>query len=251
MLVDGMTYGAVFFDAGETLVHPHPSFPELLSDLLGREGDRTWIPIDVREGVSIVAEHFARAAEDGVLWTTSAQASKAFWLEVYRAFLARVGAGDRVGLPERLYEAFTDLSNYRLFDDVLPVLHRAQGRAAHPRSHLELRGVARTPPGRAPGGRPVRRPGDLGHRRGREAGYGHLPHRAGARRDGGGPSASMSGTTRSSTPRPLKRSACEGCLIDRRGRFPDHAGPGVRITSLSDLPGAIGLHPPVATAGLA
>src|SRR5438067_234635 len=32
-----MTYRAVFFDAGETLVHPHPSFPELLSRLLARE----------------------------------------------------------------------------------------------------------------------------------------------------------------------------------------------------------------------
>ena len=27
----GTGYRAVFFDAGETLVHPHPSFPELLS----------------------------------------------------------------------------------------------------------------------------------------------------------------------------------------------------------------------------
>jgi 5-methyltetrahydropteroyltriglutamate--homocysteine methyltransferase len=31
-------FKAVFFDAGETLVHPHPSFPELFSEILAREG---------------------------------------------------------------------------------------------------------------------------------------------------------------------------------------------------------------------
>ena len=33
-----MPIRAVFFDAGETLVHPHPSFPDLFSEILSREG---------------------------------------------------------------------------------------------------------------------------------------------------------------------------------------------------------------------
>src|SRR5213595_3218721 len=118
-----MTYRAVFFDAGETLVHPHPSFPELLSRLLAREGFDV-DPLEVRRGVALVAEHFARAADDRVLWTTSPERSKAFWMGVYREFLSQLGVTDHGELPERLYGAFTDLSNYRLFPDVEPVLTR-------------------------------------------------------------------------------------------------------------------------------
>jgi putative hydrolase of the HAD superfamily len=249
MLVGGMTYRAVFFDAGETLVHPHPSFPELLSDLLGREGIYA-DPIDVREGVSIVADHFARAAEDGVLWTTSAHASKAFWMEVYRAFLARVGAGDRVGLPERLYGAFTDLSNYRLFDDVLPVLHRLKGEGLTlgvisnfeewlERLLVELRVADLFDLQVISGIEGVEKPDTAIfrialERAGMEA--------AGCVYVGDNP---IFDTT------PAEAVGMRGVLIDRRGRFPDHAGPGVRITSMSDLPEAIGLHPSVATMGLA
>src|SRR5206468_12283532 len=50
--------------------------------------------------------------------------SKAFWFSVYEAFLGQMGLPSDHGLPERLYGAFTDLSNYRLFPDVRPALRR-------------------------------------------------------------------------------------------------------------------------------
>src|SRR5919204_6998985 len=84
-IIQPVAYRAVFFDAGETIVHPHPSFPELLTALLRRDGIEV-DQIQVREGVMLVAEHFQRAADDGVLWTTSPERSRAFWLDVYRAF---------------------------------------------------------------------------------------------------------------------------------------------------------------------
>jgi putative hydrolase of the HAD superfamily len=41
--------------------------------------------------------------------------------------------------------------------------------------------------------------------------------------------------------RPAELLGMLGVLIDRRGRFPDHAG--VRITTLDDLPSVIGVVP--------
>jgi putative hydrolase of the HAD superfamily len=247
MLGGDMTYRAVFFDAGETLVHPHPSFPELLSVLLRREGIDA-DPIDVRDGVSIVADHFARAAQDGVLWTTSARASKTFWLEVYRAFLDRVGAGDRPGLPERLYDEFTDLSNYRLFDDVLPVLHRLRdsrlllGVISNFEEWLERLlvhlGVADLFDVQVISGiEGVEKPDSAIFRLALE--------RAGMEASG----CVYVGDNPIFDTAPAEAIGMRAVLIDRRERFPDHSGPGVRITSLADLPQAIGLLPPVATAG--
>src|SRR5262245_61497924 len=121
-----MTLRGIFFDAGETLVHPHPSFTELLLALLRAEGHDVE-QADVRVNAAIVARHFQRASDDGVLWTTSPERSRAFWLGVYDEFLIALGIRDTGELAGRLYAQFTDLSNYRLFPDVLPVLHELKG----------------------------------------------------------------------------------------------------------------------------
>lgn len=113
----------MFFDAGETLVHPHPSFPDLLAHVLRREGH----PVDaesVRGRAHLVFERFQRAADEHELWTTSPERSRAFWHDVYRAFLRDLGIAGGDGLIERIYAVFTDRANYRLFDDVPPVLER-------------------------------------------------------------------------------------------------------------------------------
>ena len=60
-----MTLRGVFFDAGETLVHPHPSFTELLLALLRTEGHDVE-QADVRVNAAIVARHFQRAADEGI-----------------------------------------------------------------------------------------------------------------------------------------------------------------------------------------
>jgi putative hydrolase of the HAD superfamily len=114
-------FRAIFFDAGETLVHPHPSFPELFSDVLAREGHPVSMAA-IHEQVHHVGERFSEAARDNELWTTSPDRSKAFWLSVYERFLEGLGVPTAGDLHETLYREFTDLANYALFDDVLPAL---------------------------------------------------------------------------------------------------------------------------------
>jgi putative hydrolase of the HAD superfamily len=114
-------FEAVFFDAGETLVHPQPSFAELFALVLRREGYDVAADA-VADRVLSLAEHFQRAARENELWTTSPERSKAFWLSVYGAFLSELQVAHTDALLEVLYAAFTDLANYAVFDDVVPVL---------------------------------------------------------------------------------------------------------------------------------
>jgi putative hydrolase of the HAD superfamily len=114
-------FRAIFFDAGETLVHPHPSFPELFSEVLAREGHPVSMDA-IHEQVHHIGERFSQAARDRELWTTSPDRSRAFWLSVYERFLAGLGVPGGDGLHETLYREFTDLANYALFDDVVPAL---------------------------------------------------------------------------------------------------------------------------------
>jgi putative hydrolase of the HAD superfamily len=117
-------FAAVFFDAGETLVHPHPTFPDLFATILKREGH----PIDpevISEKIHVVSDRFARAATENELWTTTPEKSRAFWHDVYRIFLTEVGLPFD-GLADVLYREFTDIANYRVFDDVPPVLDRLE-----------------------------------------------------------------------------------------------------------------------------
>src|SRR5919197_3686873 len=116
-----MKYRAVFFDAGETLVYPHPSFPELLVQILDEEGYRV-DPAAIREKLHVVADIFTTAASEGELWSTSPERSRRFWDRVYRRLLQELGVPFGDGLARRIYTTFTDIGNYRLFPDVVSTL---------------------------------------------------------------------------------------------------------------------------------
>jgi putative hydrolase of the HAD superfamily len=118
---------AVFFDAGETLVHPHPSFAELFAQVLGEEGH----PIEVeavQEVVHTSSESFNELmlSETALNWSTSPERSRALWDVVYRVFLTEAGIdqGEHERLVKALYERFRNLASYRLYPDVLPTLER-------------------------------------------------------------------------------------------------------------------------------
>ncbi len=109
----------VFFDAGETLVHPRPSFPGLLEAACADRGVR--VDLDRLAGVSarLLAELDARQRE-GFTFSTSPEASEAFWLDFYARLLEGLGAGEAAGahaLPEHLYLTFSDPANYALYED--------------------------------------------------------------------------------------------------------------------------------------
>ncbi|HWO69989.1 MAG TPA: HAD-IA family hydrolase [Actinomycetota bacterium] len=232
-----MRFRAVFFDAGETLVHPHPTFPDLFSRVLARRGHRVE-PERLHGLVHVVGERFERAARERELWTTSPERSRAFWLDVYGIFLRELGLPERDGLAEVLYREFTDLSNYRLFEDVPPVLERlrAAGLVLGVVSNfeewlerlLEALGVAGYFDVRVISGiEGVEKP---------DPGIFRLAlERAGARP---GESAYV-GDNPVFDVEPAAAVGMFPVLIDRRDRFPD-AG-ATRIRSMEELPAVLGL----------
>jgi putative hydrolase of the HAD superfamily len=114
-------FRAVLFDAGETLVHPVPSFPEVFSRLVEDAGHRCE-PDAVVAASSIVLERFSEAAARDERWTTSPDRSRRFWTTIYERMLIELELPARDGLRDALYRGFTDLANYGLFDDVVPTL---------------------------------------------------------------------------------------------------------------------------------
>lgn len=232
-----MNYKAVFFDAGETLIHPHPSFPELLTLTLRQEG----LEIDpalIREKLYVVSDRFLRSARDGELWSISAERSKLFWSSVYQELLAEMGLAFGDGLADRLYGTFTDLSNYRLFPDVEGTLDRLRlaGLRLGVISNfeewlerlLESLGVTRFFEVRIISGV-----------EGLEKPDPRIFHLA-LERTGVSPEESVYvGDNPIFDVEPANALGMFGVLLDRRGRFLEHAG--VRITSMEDLPALLGL----------
>jgi putative hydrolase of the HAD superfamily len=232
-----MPYRAVFFDAGETLVHPHPSFPELFAIVLEREGQHV-DPAELRESLHLVAERFTRAAREGEVWSDSPEKSRAFWGEIYRSLLSKLGIAEVEPLAERLYAEFLDLANYRLFTDVEPTLATlaAAGLRLGLVSNfeewlerlLEQLGVARRFDVRVISGvEGVEKPNPAIFRMALE-------------RMGVPPEASVYvGDNPEFDTAPAEALGMLGVLLDRRGRFPEHPGP--RITSLDELPSLLGV----------
>ncbi len=124
-IIGQMRFEAVFFDAGETLVHPHPTFPDLFAEILRREGHDVG-PETIRERIHVVFDRFKLAADTNELWTTTPEKSRRFWYDVYGIFLADLGIAEE-GLIDTVYRAFTDRSNYAMFDDVVPALEKLSG----------------------------------------------------------------------------------------------------------------------------
>src|SRR5213593_1470138 len=120
-----MSYRAVLFDAGETLVHPHPSFPELFAIVLKREGHEVE-PAELRANLHLVAERFTRAAREGEIWSSSPERSRAFWGEIYLTLVQKLRLPDAESLADALYAEFVDLANYQAFPDVEGTLSTLQ-----------------------------------------------------------------------------------------------------------------------------
>jgi putative hydrolase of the HAD superfamily len=116
----------VFFDVGETLVHPRPSFPELFARIVEAAGHAR-DPDAVLAASAAVRRGFSEASREGRRWTLTLEDSRAFWLDVYDQMLEELGMARGDGLRETLYEGFTDLGNYELFDDVPPMLDEIEG----------------------------------------------------------------------------------------------------------------------------
>jgi HAD superfamily hydrolase (TIGR01509 family) len=230
-----MKVRAVLFDVGETLVHPAPSFPALFTQGLERQG-HVRDEGDVLAASAVVLERFSAASREREAWTLSPEASRAFWIDVYERMLVSLELPSTNGLRETLYEAFTDLGNYALFDDVRPTLAslRRRGLTAGIVSnfeawledllvHLEVREEF-----------PVRVISGLeGMEKPDPAIYAFALDRLGLPAD----QVAFVGDNPEFDIDPPVALGMTAVLIDRRGRHPDH--PGVRITDLRDLSDAL------------
>lgn len=114
----------IFFDAGETLIRPYPSFPELFAQVCARRGVQV-APATVSEVQERLAPHLVDLAEDTGVAAPSLDPddSRVFWMFLYRRLLEELEIDDPV-LPEELYDTFSTSTSYKVFDDVLPVLER-------------------------------------------------------------------------------------------------------------------------------
>jgi putative hydrolase of the HAD superfamily len=232
-----VAYRAVFFDAGETLVYPHPSFPELLAEVLRLEGHRV-DPAEIREKLPVVTHIFTEAAERGETWSTSTERSRRFWARVYSTLLAELGLPFGDGLQRAVYETFTDLANYRLFPDVLSTLERLRdaGLTLGVVSNfeewlerlLESLGVTRYFEVRVISGvEGVEKPDPRIFRLALE-------------RTGTAPKEAVYvGDSPAFDVEPAQAVGMFAVLLDRRGRYPDHRG--ARVVSLEELPETIGM----------
>jgi len=119
----------VFLDAGETILHPHPSFPELFARTC-REHGYTVSPEEVAPVLyGMVRDMGAVAAEIGVSApSTTVAGSYALWTHIYRRCLEGLGIPVDT-LPDELYKVFSDSATYRLYPDALPAVDklRAEG----------------------------------------------------------------------------------------------------------------------------
>ncbi len=121
----------VFFDAGETILRPYPSFAELFARVC-REDGRDVTPDEVsavREKLAphlIDLAHEAGADPPALGTSVSAAESRNFWTYLYRRFLTELDIPDDT-LADTLFATFSSSASYRLFDDVLDTLDRLLG----------------------------------------------------------------------------------------------------------------------------
>ncbi len=118
----------IFFDAGETLIHPLPSFIELFTRVCADyklEVDLSILPKITRSLMAKVEEK----QRNGYTFTNDAEVSHRFWIDFYGAIVREMGYRENDGdLPHVLYRTFSEPSNYGAYEDVLDSLQELHRR---------------------------------------------------------------------------------------------------------------------------
>ena len=122
------TYKAIFFDAGDTLV-TIPAAHEMMAAYL--EEQRFSPGRDqIRQLLEQAIDRFYYNKTDYADTACTPESDRAFWIDIYRYMLDRLGAGN-VWTEEQLhtichelYDLFVSPKHYALFDDVADVLEQ-------------------------------------------------------------------------------------------------------------------------------
>ncbi|MDY0088530.1 MAG: HAD-IA family hydrolase [Coriobacteriia bacterium] len=119
---------AVFFDVGNTLLHPYPSVSEVCRQVLEEAGHtRDLSAID--SVMPLVDAHYEdRYSEDDTFWTDE-NATNSVWIGMYSLMARELGIErDAELLAHRVYEEFGRAERWRPYDDVIPAFKRLKGR---------------------------------------------------------------------------------------------------------------------------
>jgi putative hydrolase of the HAD superfamily len=223
---------AVFFDAGETLLSPHPSWSELSAQVLNERGHTVTVE-QMREAWRHGGEHFIRAADAGRTFSMSHGESHRFWTTLYSDMLSVLRIADE-GAPEVLYATFSDPSVYRLFGDAVPTIEefRSRGLKVGVISNfegwlkalldvLEIRELFDT----------VAISGDLGWEKPDARIFEWAMEQVGVTPE----TALHVGDSPNFDAQPAHDLGMTGVLLDRHGRWTDYDAPYARVTSLGEL----------------
>lgn len=115
---------AVFFDVGNTLIHPSPGVPEVCGAVLEEAGYA--VDVSVIEGFMPLVDAYyeERYAEDDGFWADE-ERTASVWLEMYTLLCRRVGLdGDAPMLARRVYDEFGRPERWALYEDVRPAFER-------------------------------------------------------------------------------------------------------------------------------
>ena len=114
---------AVFFDAGNTLLLPHPSVEEVCVEVLAGHG---CFPSreDVQRGLERAERYYEeRYWADDTFWASELEAA-AMWSEMYALAMEEVGVDASPAVGRQLYDEFGRGDRWALYPDVLPAVER-------------------------------------------------------------------------------------------------------------------------------
>ncbi|MGQ9475477.1 MAG: HAD family hydrolase [Actinomycetota bacterium] len=117
---------AVFFDAGNTLLLPHPSVEEVCLEVLASHGLRADSEA-IRRGLELADRYYEdRYWEDDTFWASEEEAA-AMWGEMYALAMREAGIEPSRELGRELYEEFGKGDRWALYPDVMPTMERLHG----------------------------------------------------------------------------------------------------------------------------
>ncbi len=112
---------AVFFDAGNTLLLPHPSVEEVCVEVLAGHGYHP-STADLQRGIDRAERYYEkRYWSDDTFWASETEAA-AMWSEMYALVMQEVGVDAFPAIGRQLYEEFGRGDRWALFPDVLPTM---------------------------------------------------------------------------------------------------------------------------------
>ncbi len=117
---------AVFFDAGNTLLLPHPSVEEVCVEVLAGHGYHPSLD-DLQRGLERAERYYEeRYWSDDTFWASEKE-TEAMWSEMYELAMAEAGVEASPAMGRRLYGEFGRGDRWALFPDVLPVMRELHG----------------------------------------------------------------------------------------------------------------------------